>query len=111
MANTLTQIYIQVAFAVECRQALIRPANKGELHKYINGLVQNKGQKMIAINTRPDHLHMLVGLQPDMALSDLVREVKKSSTSFINGNRWVKGRFNWQAGFGGSRILAPLSIR
>ena len=101
MANTFTQIYIQVVFAVEWRQALIRPADKEELHKYITGIVHNKGQKMIAINSRPDHVHILVGLKPEMALSDLVREVKKSSTGFINANGWVKGRFNWQAGFGG----------
>jgi REP element-mobilizing transposase RayT len=101
MANTYTQIYIQVVFAVEWRQALIRPENKEELHKYITGIVRNKSQKMIAINSRPDHLHMLLGMQPDLALSDLVREVKKGSTNFINDNRWVKGRFNWQEGFGG----------
>jgi putative transposase len=101
MPNTITQIYIQVVLAVEWRQALIRPANKEELHKYITGIVHNKGQKMIAINSRPDHLHMLVGMKPDIALSGLVREVKKSPTGFINANRWVKGRFNWQAGFGG----------
>ena len=101
MANTFTQIYIQVVFAVECRQALIRPENKEELHKYITGIVRNKGQKMIAINSRPDHLHMLLGMQPDLALSDLVREVKKHSTIFVNDSRWVKGRFNWQEGFGG----------
>lgn len=101
MANTYTQIYIQVVFAVEWRQALIRPENKEELHKYITGVVRNKGQKMIAINCRPDHLHMLIGLKPDLALSDLVREVKKSSTNFINGKKLVKGRFRWQEGFGG----------
>ena len=100
MANTYTQIYIQVVFAVEWRQALIRPENKEELHKYITGIVSNKGQKMIAINSRPDHVHMLLGMQPDVALSDIVREVKKSSTAFANNSRWVKGRFNWQASFG-----------
>jgi len=101
MANTYTQIYIQVVFAVEWRQSLIRPENKEELHKYITGVIRNKGQKMIAINSRPDHLHMLIGMEPDLALSDLVREVKKSSTNFVNRSRWVKGRFNWQEGFGG----------
>ena len=62
---------IQVVFAVEWRQALIKPENKEELHKYITGIVRNKGQKMIAINSRPDHLHMLVGMKLDIALSDL----------------------------------------
>jgi REP element-mobilizing transposase RayT len=101
MANTYTQIYIQVVFAVEWRQSLISPEHKEELHKYISGIVRNQGQKLIEIDAQPDHLHMLVGMKPDLALSDLVREVKKSSTNFINGNRWVRGRFNWQPGFGG----------
>ena len=100
MANTYSQIYIQVVFAVEWRQALIRTENREELHKYITGIVTNKDQKMIGINSRPDHIHMLLGMQPDLALSDLVRDVKRSSTVFISDSRWVKGRFNWQAGFG-----------
>ena len=100
MPNTFTQIYIQIVFAVEWRQNLIQPDHKEEVHKYITGIVRNKGQKLIEINTMPDHLHMLIGLRPDNALSDLVREVKKSSTLFINGNNFVKGRFNWQEGFG-----------
>src|SRR5262245_30633356 len=100
MANTYSQIYVQVVFAVQCRQALIRPKNKEELHKYITGIIRHKGQKLIAINSRPDHLHLLLGMNPDLALSDFVREVKKSSTHFINDHRWVEGHFNWQEGFG-----------
>lgn len=100
MANTFTQIYIQVVFAVEWRQSLIRPEHKEEIQKYITGIVRNKRQKLIEINSMPDHLHMLIGMEPDIALSDLVREVKKSSTGFINDKGLVKGRFNWQEGFG-----------
>ena len=100
MANTYTQIYIQVVFAVKWRQALIRPENREDLHQYITGIIRNKGQKLMAINSRPDHIHLLLGMNPDLALSDLVREVKKSSTRFIKDNRWVTGCFNWQEGFG-----------
>ena len=100
MANTYSQIYIQVVFAVQWRQALLKPENKEELYKYITCIIRNKGQKLIAINSRPDHVHLLLGLNPDLALSDLVSEVKKSSTHFINENRWVRGHFTWQEGFG-----------
>lgn len=100
MANTFTQIYIQVVFAVAWRQSLIVPEHKEEIHKYITGIVRNKNQKLIEINSMPDHLHMLIGMEPDLALSDLVREVKKSSTGFINQKRLVRGHFNWQEGFG-----------
>jgi len=100
MANTYTQIYIHVVFAVEGRQNLIKPENNDELQKYITGIVSGQKQKLIAINNMPDHLHLLVGLKPDMTLSDLMRDVKAGSSKYINENRWVAGRFSWQEGFG-----------
>jgi REP element-mobilizing transposase RayT len=100
MANTYTQIYIHIVFAVEGRQNLIQPEHNDELQKYITGIVSGQKQKMITINNMPDHLHLLVGLKPDLALSELVRDVKANSSKFINEKRWVAGRFSWQEGFG-----------
>jgi len=99
MANTYTQIYIQVVFAVQGRQCLIQPDYKEEIHKYITGIVTNQGQKMIQINGVADHVHLLIGMKPNIALSDLVRDVKAGSSKFINERRWIKGKFNWQEGF------------
>ncbi|MGA9450447.1 MAG: IS200/IS605 family transposase [Verrucomicrobiia bacterium] len=100
MANTYTQIYIHVVFAVEGRQNLIQPEHNDELQKYITGIVSGQNQKLIALNNMPDHLHLLVGLKPDLALSDLVRDVKAGSSKLINEKHWVVGRFSWQEGFG-----------
>ena len=100
MANTYTQIYIHVVFAVQGRQSLIRDEHNDELQKYTTGIVTNKGQKLIAINNMPDHMHILIGQRPNVALSDLVRDIKASSSGFINERRWVAGRFAWQEGFG-----------
>ena len=100
MANTYTQIYLHVVFAIEGRQNLIAPEHNDELQKYITGIVTAQRHKLIAINNMPDHLHLLVGLRPDAALSDLVRDVKAGSSKFINEKRWVMGRFSWQEGFG-----------
>jgi len=100
MANTYSQIYIQVVFAVQARQNLIEKQNKEELHKYMTGIVRERGQKLLAVHRMPDHTHILIGLKPSVALSDLVRDVKNGSTNFINGKRWVPGRFCWQEGFG-----------
>ena len=100
MANTYSQIYIHVVFAVEGRQNLIKPKHNDELQKYITGIVSGQKQKLIAINNMPDHLHLLVGLQPNAALSDWVRDVKANSSRFINEQRWVAGKFSWQEGFG-----------
>ena len=99
MANTYTQIYVHIVFAVEGRQNLIEPAHNDELQKYITGIVSGQQQKLIAINNMPDHVHILVGLKADAALSDLVRDIKAGSSGFINRKGWVRGRFGWQEGF------------
>src|ERR1051326_4054477 len=100
MANTYSQIYIQIVFAVDGRLSLIKLDFKEELHKYITGIVSNSGQKLIAINGMSDHVHILIGLKPAMALADLVRDIKADSSNFINKKRWVRGRFSWQEGYG-----------
>jgi len=100
MANTYSQIYIQIVFAVKNRNALINSSWEEKLYQYITGIVKNKEQKLIAINGVADHIHIFIGLKPTCCLSDLVREVKKASTVFINDNKLSKYKFNWQAGFG-----------
>src|SRR5258708_27360017 len=100
MANTYTQIYIHVVFAVQGRQSLISREHNDELQKYMTGIVSRQSQKLIAINNMPDHVHMLVGQKPSRALSDLVRDIKAGSSGFVNDRRWVTGRFSWQEGVG-----------
>jgi len=100
MANTYSQIYIHIVFAVRGRENLISPRRKDELYKYITGIISNEGQKLIAINGMPNHIHMLIGLKPNKSLSDLIRDVKANSSRFINEQQWTAGKFEWQSGFG-----------
>jgi len=100
MPGTYSQIYIHVVFAVKSHENLISSTWEERLYRYITGIVENKSQKMLAINGMPDHIHFLIGMKPECSLSDLVREVKKSSNEFINENKFVKGKFNWQIGYG-----------
>jgi REP element-mobilizing transposase RayT len=100
MANTYSQIYIQIVFAVQGRQNLLAKEWRQEVFKYMAGIIKNKGQKPIIVNGVDDHVHAFVGLKPAMALSDLVRDIKNNSSNFINDNHWAKGKFNWQEGYG-----------
>lgn len=106
MANTFSQIYIQTVFAVSGRESLIKPEFKEELYRYIAGIVRNQKQKLIPINGMPDHIHILIGLRPAMALADLVENIKTDSSKFINRNKWVHGRFSWQEGIRGILVWA-----
>ena len=98
--STFSQIYIQIVFAVKNKDALISSLWEERLYQFITGIVQNKGQKMLAINGMPDHIHFFIGMKPSCCLSDLVREVKKASNEMINENRLTKFKFNWQEGYG-----------
>ena len=100
MANTYTQIYIQIVFAVKGRQNLIAKENREELHKFITGIVTNRGQKLFAVFAMPDHVHILVSIGPTILIYDLVRDIKAGSSKFINDNNWINGKFNWQEGYG-----------
>jgi REP element-mobilizing transposase RayT len=86
--------------AVKGRESLIQHSWEEDLYKYISGIVKHKGQKMIAINGMPDHIHFLIGMRPSCCLSDLIREIKKSSNEYINENKLSHFKFQWQEGFG-----------
>jgi len=100
MANTYTQIHIHTIFAVQNRQSLIPLSWKDELYKYITGIVQNNGHKLLAINGMPDHVHILFGLRASQSLSDLMQDVKGDSSKWINQKGLVQARFSWQEGYG-----------
>ena len=100
MANTYSQLYIQLVFAVKHRQNFIQNQWKEPLYKYITGVVQNDKHKMLAINGMPDHIHIFIGLNPAFSISDVVRDIKRASNNWINSNQFVKGFFEWQGGYG-----------
>ena len=100
MSDTYSKIYIHIVFAVKNRQALIQTTWEEQLYKYITGIVQNKGQKMLAINGISNHIHFLIGMKPSCCLSDLVREIKKSTNIYIKDNKYTNYQFQWQEGFG-----------
>ena len=100
MPNTYTQVYLQFVFAVKYRAAVIQPSWKNNLYQYITGIVQNNGHKMLVINGMPDHLHIFIGMMPNQSVSDLMKDIKRSSSIWINENKFVKGKFEWQEGYG-----------
>jgi putative transposase len=100
MANTYTQIHIQFVFAVKYRTAAIHASWKDELYKYITGIIQHHKHKLIAINGMPDHIQILIGMKPTQSISDLMQDVKASSSKWINEKQLAQGRFEWQEGYG-----------
>ena len=100
MPGSFSQVYLQFVFAVKGRQNLLLSSFEEEVYKYIAGIITAKGQKPLAVNGMPDHIHILVGLKPVMCISDLVRDIKNNSTNFINEREWLPKKFSWQEGYG-----------
>jgi REP element-mobilizing transposase RayT len=100
MPNTYTQLYIHCVFAVKYRASLIQTDWDERLRQYISATVQNHGHKLIVINNMPDHLHLFVGLNPNQSISDLMRNVKRESSEWINTNNLTPSKFLWQEGYG-----------
>ena len=100
MADTFSQIYIQYVFSVKGRENLLQEPWRDDVFKYIAGIVKGKNQKPIIVNGISDHVHAFIGLKPSMNISDLVRDIKNNSSNFINEQKFQKGKFLWQEGYG-----------
>ena len=100
MGDSYSNLYIQIVFAVKGRNNFIQPEWEENLYKYITAVVQNDRHKMLAINGMPDHIHFFIGWNPSISISDLVKDVKRASNNWINEQHLVKGKFEWQGGYG-----------
>lgn len=101
MSSTLSNLTYHIVFSTKFREPFITPELRSVLYPYIGGIVRNKGGVLIRMGGVADHLHMVVRLRPDIALSDMVRLVKANSSKWAN-ERGIEGgeRFAWQAGYG-----------
>ena len=100
MGDTYVQAYFHIVFAVRKRDTLIRKAWKEELEKYITGIVQNNGHKLITIGTMPDHIHIFIGYNLNQTIPKLVEQIKTSSNHWINEQNFTPIKFSWQKGYG-----------
>jgi len=99
MADTYSQLYTQIVFAVKGRQNFINESFRVELQKYISGIIERKKQKLYSIYCMPDHTHIFMSMKPDLAISDVVGIIKSNSCLFIKEKNIAKN-FAWQEGFG-----------
>jgi len=100
MANTYSQITIHAVFAVRYRENFIVAEWRDSLPQYISGIITSKGAKSLAVGGWKDHVHILFGMPPTMCISDFMGIVKANSSKWINEQRFLRGNFQWQSGYG-----------
>ncbi len=98
--GVFTQLYTHLVFAVKYRERLLKKEIRADVFSYISGIITNRKHKSIIINGVSDHIHILIGLNPNDKISDLVATIKRSSSTHINQQNWFRGKFRWQDGYG-----------
>ena len=102
--NTFTKLYVHCIFTPKGRESLLTNSLRERVHKYIYGIIIEKKCYPVAINGTKDHIHLLIGFPPTITISDLIRDIKRSSALFINGQNKSYLKFKWQEGFGGFTV-------
>jgi putative transposase len=97
--GTYTQNYVHIIFAVKNRQAALNKENRPKVFAYASGIISALKHNSIIINGMSDHIHILIGLNPAVSISETVHDVKRSSSLFINKEKLCQGKFNWQEGY------------
>lgn len=100
MANTYSQINIHCVFAVKGRENILTKIIRDNLHKYMSGILRNDDAYPLAVGGWKDHVHVFFELPPNLKIADLMRNLKATSSKWINDNKFVLGRFQWQEGYG-----------
>jgi REP element-mobilizing transposase RayT len=98
--NTYTKLYVHCVFTPKGRQSILKESIMDNVHKYIYGTIKGKNCYPLAINGTNDHVHILVGFCPSLSVEDLVRDIKRSSSLYINTNHLLAQKFSWQEGYG-----------
>ena len=98
--NVFSQVFLHLIFSPKYREALLQPKYRDKIFPYIAGIIKENGHKPIIINGMPDHIHILLGFGNKQTISDLVSQIKRSSSLFINNEKILPGNFQWQEGYG-----------
>ena len=100
MANTYSQISIHSVFSVKGRENFITHPWRDDLHKYISGIITGTGAKSLAVGGWKDHVHVFFGMPVTTCIADFLSIIKASSSKWINEQQFIKGKFQWQPGYG-----------
>ena len=100
MAGTFTQIYIHAICSTKNRQNVLLPEVRKQVYNYICGIIKNEEGYVYSIGGTSNHIHILFSTSSKVSISEMLKEIKGSSSRWINQNLSLQNKFQWQAGFG-----------
>lgn len=99
MAQTLVSLLFHAIFSTKNREPFITTEIEPELFAYIGGILNNNGCRLLDAGGTADHVHLLISQSKNIALSSLMKEVKKDSSSWIKTKGNEFRNFHWQDGY------------
>ena len=100
MSHSFPKVWVHLIFGTKLRAPLITPAVEPKMHNFLKQQLIDKGCYVKAINGTQDHIHALFSLNQNISLADLVKQLKGSSSHWVNLHNLTKDRFAWQTGYG-----------
>lgn len=104
MAQSLVSLMVRVIFSTKNREPLITPEIEPELFAYMGGILKNHKSRLLDAGGTADHVHLLISQSKSVALSTLMKDVKKDSSSWLKTKDKIFRNFHWQDGYGGFSI-------
>lgn len=99
MPQSLANLFVHVIFSTKNRENLIAPEIEAELYAYIGGIVTHQQSKLIAAGGIENHAHLLISISKNIAVSNLVGDIKRNSSKWIKTKAAKYARFGWQDGY------------
>ncbi|HJQ34159.1 MAG TPA: IS200/IS605 family transposase [Pyrinomonadaceae bacterium] len=104
MSQTLVSLLVHVVFSTKDRADLITPELEPDLFAYLSGILNNHESRCLAVGGTANHVHLLVSLSKNFALSEVVGDLKRSSSRWVKTNGARFRDFGWQDGYGAFSI-------
>jgi putative transposase len=99
MSHSLSKIWIHAVWATKERKPFVNSSIQEKVYQFISSQLQEMGCPVSIVNGMPDHVHCLFLLSREKSISDVVKQIKGSSSHFINQNDLISEKFAWQTGY------------
>ena len=99
MPHSFNKIWIHAIWATKNRDNLINPSIENKVYSFLKNQLKEMGCPVRIINGMPDHVHCLFLLNPQKGISEVIKQLKGSSSHYINQNNLIVGKFSWQTGY------------
>jgi len=100
MSHSLYKIWLHIVFSTHRREPMITPKLEPFIFRHIRHMLIESGCYPLAINGMPDHIHLLIQMNPNKSIAEIVKQVKGTSSHTINRSKIIKDQFAWQTGYG-----------